>query len=719
MQQPQTQPPYLNSIYLCLPHLKIVNGLYAARQQVKDHRRLIEVIAETLIKFLDEWEIRVQIILSLTLQILLITLGNRRKYISKIWIRITLWFAYLLADWVAIVSLGVISKNTLDECQTGEPNSNQLMWFWAQFFLLHLGGPDTITAYSLEDNELWLRHLVGLVVQSGLALYILVVSLPGPDLWLNFSSVLVFISGLIKYGERTLALSAANSENFRDSMLTEADAGPDYAKFMEEFTLKKAEGYYVEVDEVEEVPVPDELYDLPIDDKRLIHQAYELFLTFKCLFAEAILSFQHRDRSRQYFQELKPERAFVVVEIELGLVFDELYTKASVVYNVRGSVFRTITFSFTLFAFLAFTFLCEKSKFKKLDLIITYLLLVVAICLEIYGCWVLINSDWARNWLNVREKEKTLSSRIVRFFQRPNGKKRWSHKMAQHSLLSHCVVDERDEVYGKIRKFLFRVPKLVRIHNYLEKHWYKTFVDITPKLKELIFEELDSYHTRINSRTSLWDRRGSLALEKYGAVSLSWNEEAEFDQRVLLWHIATDICYYLGKRYETQENEEIPELSKNISDYMLYLLIACPAMLPIGIGTIRFRDTCAEAKGFFEERNVGSCKFKACKKLLKVNTEIQPAKVKGDRSKSVLFDACRLAKSLRKVDKGVRWEMISRFWVEVLAFAASHCGGNHHACQLRKGGELLSHVWLLMAHLGITEQFQINQGHKRAKLIVK
>ncbi|KAM7468849.1 hypothetical protein LguiA_007032 [Lonicera macranthoides] len=53
----------------------------------------------------------------------------------------------------------------------------------------------------------------------------------------------------------------------------------------------------------------------------------------------------------------------------------------------------------------------------------------------------------------------------------------------------------------------------------------------------------------------------------------------------------------------------------------------------------------------------------------------------------------------------------------MLAYAATHCRGRHHAQQLRKGGELLTHVWLLMAHLGITEQFQISQGHAGAKLV--
>jgi hypothetical protein len=60
--------------------------------------------------------------------------------------------------------------------------------------------------------------------------------------------------------------------------------------------------------------------------------------------------------------------------------------------------------------------------------------------------------------------------------------------------------------------------------------------------------------------------------------------------------------------------------------------------------------------------------------------------------------------------------MISNVWVEMLCHAASQCRGLNHAKQLSQGGELLTHVWLLMAHFGITEQFQISKGHVRVKL---
>ena len=107
--------------------------------------------------------------------------------------------------------------------------------------------------------------------------------------------------------------------------------------------------------------------------------------------------------------------------------------------------------------------------------------------------------------------------------------------------------------------------------------------------------------------------------------------------------------------------------------------------------------------------------------LLQVNTKIPSSKVKEDRRRYVLFDACRLAKSLQSLattkewDDAKKWELICHVWVEMLSYAASHCQWNHHAQQLTQGGELLTYVWLLMAHLGITEQFQSLQGHERAK----
>jgi hypothetical protein len=88
-----------------------------------------------------------------------------------------------------------------------------LVPFWAPFLLLHLGGPDNITAYSLEDNSLWLRHLQTLTVQVIGAAYVIYkysYVICGGTLLL-LASLSMFVTGLVKYGERIWALKSVTS----------------------------------------------------------------------------------------------------------------------------------------------------------------------------------------------------------------------------------------------------------------------------------------------------------------------------------------------------------------------------------------------------------------------------------------------------------------------------------------------------------------------------
>jgi hypothetical protein len=60
-----------------------------------------------------------------------------------------------------------------------------------------------------------------------------------------------------------------------------------------------------------------------------------------------------------------------------------------------------------------------------------------------------------------------------------------------------------------------------------------------------------------------------------------------FDDSVLVWHIATDICFYDSSRGADAWNEESPyhmiaTRCREMSDYMFYLLVACPEMLMAG-----------------------------------------------------------------------------------------------------------------------------------------
>jgi hypothetical protein len=115
----------------------------------------------------NEWEIRMLVLTSLALQVfLLFSAGIRKRNVSAV-LSLLLWLAYLLADSIAIYALGYLSQTRVskgDDPQSFE-RTHRIQAFWAPFLLLHLGGQDTITAFSTEDNELWKRHLLSLLTQ--------------------------------------------------------------------------------------------------------------------------------------------------------------------------------------------------------------------------------------------------------------------------------------------------------------------------------------------------------------------------------------------------------------------------------------------------------------------------------------------------------------------------------------------------------------------------
>lgn len=52
-------------------------------------------------------------------------------------------------------------------------------------------------------------------------------------------ALFMFLSGIVKYAERTWALKCASMDNLRSSMVTTPDPGPNYAKFMEEYRFTR------------------------------------------------------------------------------------------------------------------------------------------------------------------------------------------------------------------------------------------------------------------------------------------------------------------------------------------------------------------------------------------------------------------------------------------------------------------------------------------------
>ena len=103
---------------------------------------------------------------------------------------------------------------------------------------------------------------------------------------------------------------------------------------MREYTLKQFEGFHVLADEVIEAQVVN-LYSVEdsIRDATELVTVYDLIYIFKHLFVDLILSFDDRDNSQSFFKKISWNKAFKGIEMELGFMYNVLYTKATVIHS--------------------------------------------------------------------------------------------------------------------------------------------------------------------------------------------------------------------------------------------------------------------------------------------------------------------------------------------------------------------------------------------------
>ncbi|XP_071688840.1 uncharacterized protein [Rutidosis leptorrhynchoides] len=687
----------------------------------------------------DTWDLRSFIILSLCLQTFLILVAPLRKKTKSNWIVMSLWSAYVLADSAANFAVGLISNsqgNPISEGRTPVENED-LLAFWAPFLLVHLGGPDTITAFALEDNELWLRHLLGLVFQCVAAVYVFVQSLPHNRLWIP--TMLMFVTGIIKYAERTRSLYLASADRFKDSVPSLLFFGPQYEIVLD--TEKKAS--------------PGNLTELEV-----VQYGYENFQKIKGLIVNITFSSQRRDKSREFFLNRTAKDAFKVVEVELNFIYDVLFTKLPVVFGSVGAISRFFSLATVCSAIVLFT-LKNKSNFREADVNITYGLLFGALILDMIALIMLLLSDWTIISLRKSphaELDKSLKTKIVTYFLRlmtqqatvrdtkdepqypkPFLKRRWSETVSTYNLITYCLYPRPklwQSVYDKLGISLF----LDGIFNVKSEKF-------TSKLGDFIFEELKSKSEiaeSLETATIISSAQGDWVLEKEDGWSslLEYFEDIDYDQRLILWHITTELCYNYElndefKRIDSvNANKDKREIAKLLSDYMMYLLIMQPSMMSAiaGSGEIWFRHTCDEARRIFEDggksikpkklqnifQGAGDIEFdlkkiNACIEILNKSEEIEKAGSYSFRDKmSLLFHGSMIAKDVMEIEKKEpklnKWCIISKVWVELLCYGASHSRATAQAAQVSKGGELITIVWLLMTHFGLGYNFQIMEG---------
>jgi hypothetical protein len=518
----------------------------------------------------------------------------------------------------------------------------------------------------------------------------------------------IFISGMIKYGERIWVLKRSKESS---NLSQQPSAKRPCIQIKDYLLMSRTESS---------------------SEVRYLHEARLLFKTSnKMLFQNRDLVNWDQEITNDLVSEKEAEDAFQLTEIELGLKYDRLYSKVATISWPRF-ILRSVTFLSSIFALVSFSIMIKsKSVYSENDRIISYVLLSGVVCLESYSIIGHLFSDWAMIWLSSWGKKipnlyRACCLSLLQYFSRK--RKRWSRLMGQHNLISALS----KKPVNKLRKKYF--PGTWNIHSR---------VDVDKDLKELIFKQVkDKSRSRYDPDTSddfpvllkLLEERGCSVLRRKGCFrELGWSvDEAEFSHSLLTWHIATHVCYIDDSKKNGFANYQNCAMSRLLSNYMLYLLVQCPNMLAMELSGTRYTDTRIHLHRLLFIRNSHKENEKKSKEISmdKLDTLSFPeAQVKAffyellrspstmlkeirrqGEEKSALLDGCMLALSLQSLESldgwanEKKWEMISEVWVEMLMYAASHSVWKEHADALARGGELLTHVCLLMAHLGLSKQ---------------
>uniref|UniRef100_A0ACD5Z152 Uncharacterized protein n=1 Tax=Avena sativa TaxID=4498 RepID=A0ACD5Z152_AVESA len=620
------------------------------------------------VRLWNDWEVQILVVVSFLLQVFLLMFAGRRRRNISVVPRTLLWLAYMLADSTALYILGhlSISSSKLSEHQ-------QLMAFWAPCLLVHLGGQDTITAYSIEDSRLWLRHMLSMEVHIMGVVYVLFqfsTASSSRSTLVTAAAMLMFVAGVVKYAERVRALQSSRLDDnswFLDRtekcrVLEARRAQVSYLQWVEENRLGSEE---------------------------VLQGAHDLFPIFFGQFvgykfwpsplqSKAIKIFCEKGRMHE------------LIEMQLSLMYDILYTKAAVIHTRCGCLFRAVSMVATITAFFLFLSTSNSgNNFERVDVIVTYILLAGAILLEITTALQAMCSTWTCALLRARrwDRPHSIALSLRRWVNAAETSRRWSGSIGQHKFL-----DLSDRVVG---------PQLgsraagsswwpFRRGCIAELFGCKSSAVISEGTKELVLTEVFRIVAACEGREEVMrtcNNGHQGALKPFFDDFTSITTGIDFDEKVLIWHSATEIFLSSSSCVQSGQHHEVVESIRAVSRYMIWLLVERPYMLPNPVRPALYAKT--EAK-YLEFGSYG------VKVLMELGMEVLKSKAPPS-----LVRGAELAQKLRdKEDSMVGAEVLQvvfGVWVEMLCYAAHRCSRHSHAKQLNSGIEFISIVWLLQS----------------------
>ncbi|KAH7866915.1 hypothetical protein Vadar_026629 [Vaccinium darrowii] len=478
-----------------------------------------------------------------------------------------------MADWAATFALSKLSNAQVDQ-----ENRNPLWVIWAPLLLLHLGAPDSITAYSWEDNKLWMRHLFGIAVQTSVAIYVVFMS--WKHSWFSIMSIPALVAGFMKYGERVMVLMSVSQDKTRKILPVGYRCGDPEGSNLDNNNTQEDENsllvLYIAHEYLEEfIESSMKYYDLRYSEFRVDH----------CLNVDEIKLF------------------WDAIEAEMGLMFDLLHTKAAIKFTKEGFVLRCISFACTVTALIGliyrfFLTRVNQENWKEVDAVITVVLLVGALALEIYAVIAsYLFSDWAMLWI----LKQGIGTRIILQLRKKIpwlfcAKRYKCREVGQFNLLD--FIRKGFEPHRWVRGRIFwALLKIDRFKGLFEKYVHEpAYIDRSLLHYPILYSsEILSNLNQDPSTSPYIDvmRPADInAMRSAHDIFSQCIHYLNFSAQIVNLHIATEIlCRDLIMESDTHNDasssssswEENKNMCRTLSRYMMYLLITRSSLLPIAL----------------------------------------------------------------------------------------------------------------------------------------
>uniref|UniRef100_A0A0E0KMG9 DUF4220 domain-containing protein n=1 Tax=Oryza punctata TaxID=4537 RepID=A0A0E0KMG9_ORYPU len=375
----------------------------------------------------------------------------------------------------------------------------------------------------------------------------------------------MFILGIVKYGERAAAMKLANLENMRSSVKAE--------KKTKETSRRRS---------LRNVRRPSSWGRHDNEEEALL-VAHGLLDITKGAFVDSSID-EHLipdyvAKRREIFPSRGWEMMYKVVDMELSLMYDILYTKAAMVHTWHGYAIRFVSPVITTAAFLLFWFDSKVGQ-RMADVLITYILLAGTVLLDIRWLLGAVASTWTYSFLNDRPRlwlhHAFLCSGKWRMLRRlivcldpslilakePSSYRKWSGKIGQYNLLHECTRDKHDTTSN----YLSSVVKKVASEDQWMEYEYHSWrgIHVSPNIEKKLFdciwefmrlaypvedgakEKEEEKKKEKKKKEKAKEEEEKEPVEYHRVEAVRKLEEVldflpEFQESILILHIATDV----------------------------------------------------------------------------------------------------------------------------------------------------------------------------------